>query len=151
MADIDIVTDRRYRTEELLRTEIRHSADVILKLVQWGVTLQVAVATIIFYGRREIKADLATLHIPTGALLPWEIHLIGTLFLVMLASMFTVLLLLTQRRRVFYRTKLYELDDKLIKEGRPTTYTNWIYPPMFWSFPAVDLIIRVYFAYISGA
>jgi hypothetical protein len=140
--------ERAIRREELLRLEIRHCADVMLRLVQWGVTLQIAVATITFYARREIKADLATLHHSQTSLLPWDIHIIGTLFLAMLAAMFTLILWLAQKRRMMYRWRLYDLSDKLIDESRPTKHGNWIYPVMFWSFPLVDILIRAYYSWI---
>jgi hypothetical protein len=139
------------KAEEFLRDEIRHTADVMLKLVQWGITVEIAVSTLIFYARREIRSDPFLAHLPSGALLPWRVHIIGTAFLTMIAIMFTVLLFLVQRRRMYYRQKLYRLPNKLIDEIEPTKYGNWIYPLMFATFPAFDLAIRAYYIlFITG-
>jgi hypothetical protein len=130
-----------FKVEKFLRDEIRHEADVILKIVQWGITVETAVLSLIFYARRDIRTDLATHVLPNG-LLPWRVHLVGTFFLLMIAAMFTILLLLVQRRRMFYREKLYKLPDHLIGEMKPTKFSSWIYPLMFLMFPLFDFVVR---------
>jgi hypothetical protein len=133
------------RTEEILRTEIRHAADVMLNLVKWGITVEIAVSSLIFYARREIRSDAFLSALPKNAPLPWRVYVIGTLFLTMLALLFTILLWLVQRRRMHYRRMLFKLPNKLVDEAAPTKYGSWIYSLMFWSFPAFDLAVRAYY------
>jgi hypothetical protein len=116
-----------------------------MRILQWGITVITGASSIIFYARRSIKDDLvASTALKAGEPLPLKIYLIGTVFLFLLAFVFTVMSGLASRRYRAYVGQLPQFNRSNIAEPTPSGHSLWILPWLFYLFPLFDVLLRIY-------
>ena len=74
--------------EKILREELRVLRDSMLRTMQWAVTILASLQTAIFFVRKSVfQRYVAINHLPNNSAsgLPISMHLIGTVFLLMIA------------------------------------------------------------------
>jgi hypothetical protein len=144
--------EAQLRCEEMLRNEVRNYQQLLLRLLQWGVTLIASLQTAVFFIRREMLAALIEANkLPKGTLsLPWKGHLIGTLFVCVAALMFSYLTVRTVLGAQYYREQLKDFSFSGIKDlpiadhrGR-RKFIRIAIIGMFWVFPVLDTLFWVF-------
>jgi len=140
----DLEMERSKLREEWLREEIRAVRTLAFTLIQWGVTVLTAVETSLYYLRRDVTEHLVASHrILPGELIPWPRWLLGTLFLLFLAYIFSNLLNYLNKKLVSYREQLIAGPSYSgIVEVQPAK-TKWSLAPhlLFYAFPLIDLAL----------
>ncbi|MHB8270305.1 hypothetical protein [Bradyrhizobium sp.] len=132
--------------EAILREEIRALRELWMRILQWGVTVMIAAGSIIFYARRAIKEDFTVAgKLKLGEPLPLTHHLIGTVFLILLAYVFSVLSGLASRRYRSYFDQLIRKSTSGVDDIIASGHSRWIIPWIFWLFPLFDILLRVYY------
>jgi len=132
--------------EEIIREEMRALREIILKLLQWGVTLLASMQAAFFFLRREYSQTL-----PQGSFLPLRAYLGGTLFLFALAVICTLLLTYMANQYRSYWELLEEHRTSKIKDPEigPKTrkFMRLATFGMYFFFPTIDLVFR--FVYVG--
>ncbi len=138
------MTDEKHHLmikEQWLREEIRTTRATAMNLIQWGVTVLAAIESSLYYARRDVAEHLVKVgSLPANGLLPWPRWFLGTLFLTVIAYIFTSLLRYTQKKHVVYRKQLIGMKPSYsgIEEG-PTGSRLHMFPHvMFFLFPLFD-------------
>jgi|SRR5450631_3358170 hypothetical protein len=132
--------------EQILREEIRSIREMYFRMIQWGVTVLTAGLTIVFYGRRAFRDDFVDAGaLKVGQQLPFKYYIVGTIFLAMIAFIFSVLTITAIKRLASYRRQLNQLSAPTIVEPPASRFTRWLFPVLFFLFPAFDLAVRIYF------
>lgn len=131
--------------EQILRDEIRALRETGLKLIQWGVTVQITLLTAFYYVRKDIHERLVELHkIPDNLLfLPWSRYLVGTFILFFIGLVFGVLTFMFTNRYKNYRSQLAENLQSGIKEKAFYESGRWLVILLYLAFPVLDILIRV--------
>jgi hypothetical protein len=130
-------------------------------MVQWGVSVLVALQTGLFFVRKEIVSNLIDREVTPGAakkvaveslvhsgkladggVLSWKTYLVGTTFLLAVACIFMALTLYVSTRQRFYRAELKRCEEALARSPEPYTPIRWILMAMFFFFPLFDLVAR---------
>lgn len=138
--------------EEIIREEIRALREIILKLVQWSVTLLASMQAAILFLRREYliyQVDGGLL--AKGSALPLKAYLGGTVFLFALATMCMTILGYTRRQFTAYQMQLEvhrasAIQDPVAKAWERKT-VRFVVSGMFFFFPLIDLVFR--FVYVG--
>jgi hypothetical protein len=144
--------DQRRRTraagssaELILREEIRSIRELWMRILQWGITVITGAGTVVFYARRAIRQDMVDSHVlKLGEPLPFKVYIIGTVFLLLLAFIFTELSKLASSRYRSYVGQLPQINKSGIYDLPGTGKSVWILPWLFYIFPAFDLLLRIY-------
>jgi hypothetical protein len=149
--------------EEILREETRSLRDLNFRMVQWGVSVLVALQTGLFFVRKEIISNLidrevtpgeakrvaveSLVHsgkLAKGGVLSLKTYLVGTTFLLAVACIFIALTLYVSTRHRFYRDELKGCKEALVGSPEPYTPIRWILMGMFFFFPLFDLVARCF-------
>jgi hypothetical protein len=134
-----------YTPEQILREEVRSIRDLTFRMIQWGVAVLTATLTILFYGRRAFRDDFVASHVlKEGQQLPLEYYLIGTVFLAMIAGIFSFLTYLAQSRTAFYRRQIPAISTSGIVDPNPQPRARLWLALLYFLFPAFDLLVRFY-------
>ena len=134
--------------EQWLREEIRANRIMILELMKWGVVVLSGVTSSLYFVRRDVAKHLAALGaLPSYGTVPPGRWFIGTLFLTMIASIFSVLTTYVMKRHVGYRTQLLKrrLSYSRIQERETGGRIKYLHYFLFFAFPAFDLVLWFYF------
>jgi hypothetical protein len=136
-------TDPKLHRERMLREEIRSLQMISIRVMQWGVTGLVSVETALFFIRRDIAMSYGDGK--AGVLqIPVQRYLIGTFFLVILASVFFRISLYISTRMAHYRNQLGVKSESGIVEMPPRNgVRRWVFC-LYFVFPLLDLLFRVY-------
>jgi len=134
--------------EEILWTEMQSLRELMLRLAQWGVTVMVALQTIIYYVRRDIVERLvAAKQLPVGSSVPLDRWVIGFVVLCLVATMFTAMTVLLAKQWRSVRSQLSHTS----KTGSGIAHKPFLRIPgrwwvigVYYTFPLMDLFIRVY-------
>jgi hypothetical protein len=138
-----VVPATAFTPEQILREEIRSTRDLTFKMVQWGVTVLVASLTALFYGRRAFRDDFVALkRLNAGEQLPLKHYLIGTVLLLIIASVFSFLTHLAQRRTQKFRRQLDALSVSGIVEPSNKPFARWALMLLYLIFPLFDAAVR---------
>src|ERR1041385_4857192 len=93
--------------EDWLRQELRANRTLMTGLLQWGVAVLAAVQLNLYYIRRDVTRHLVERgRLKADELLPFTRWLTGTIFLMMLAYIFTSYMRTTIERHANYRKQL---------------------------------------------
>src|SRR5438270_3268755 len=104
------------KTEEYLRAELRSLREMGFQLCRWGVTVQIGVASVIYFIRRDVWDTLTRKHlIPDGAPLPDANYWIGTVGLGIIAAVFSLLTFLTTINYWHYQDQLAAVNHSGVK------------------------------------
>ena len=138
--------------EEIIREEIRALREIMLKLLQWGVTLLASMQAAFFFLRREyLNYQIDNGLLPRGAALPLKAYLGGTVFLLAIAIICTLLLTYVGREFRGYRALLeYHRSSGITDPYRSRRTRGAIRVltfGMYFFFPAIDLAFR--FVYVG--
>jgi hypothetical protein len=132
--------------EQLLWEELRSIRDIALKMLQWGVTALASLQTALFFLRKDVYERMLLLkELLPGQHLPWAMYLRGTLFLLMVAVIFSYLLFLTGNRYRKIRAQLVKLNVYQIEHGQASKSARWVVLFVYFAFPVLDVIIRASF------
>lgn len=136
----------RINREEMIRVEIRHSMDMMLKVIQWGVTVLIAIQTANYYIRKDfierlIKSKILPEH---SMLLPFKYHVIGTFILIVMALIFYGLNYRTSQRYRLYKKELIIYGRSGVKDQKISWWLRPMLQMLFFTFPIMDLGIWIY-------
>ena len=131
--------------QKILWEEARSIREVILKMLQWGATFLASLQTVIFFFRKDMYEKM----VHAGQLMgeqyiPWDRYLIGTFFLIVVASIFSYLVVLAGNRYRKIRQQLVEADVYGIDYGDVRKSARPIVLLVFYIFPIIDILVRVY-------
>jgi hypothetical protein len=137
-------TPTKKSKEELLSDEVRAATTSMMTILQWGVTVMVSFQTALFFIRREIVAsDIEAGRLPKGSQLPIGRWILGTLFLLVLATVFARLSARMALQYRHYKQQLIASRDSGIVDLPISHTSRWTYP-LFFVFPAIDIAFRLY-------
>jgi hypothetical protein len=130
--------------ENILWEELRGLRDIALKMLQWGVTALASLETALFFLRKDVAEKmLATKQLQIGEYLPLGLYFRGTIFLLMVAMIFSFLLLLTGNRYKKIRAQLVAVNLYGIQHGEVNKSSRWVVCLVFIAFPVLDALIRL--------
>lgn len=137
--------------DQILREEIRHVRDLILRLIQWGVTVLIAIMTATYYIRKDILYRLMeTEKLPKNTVfLPWGIYGIGTIFLTIVAIIFSLITFVSINRFNNYKNQLLNMKNLDIIEKPSSTIAIIFIIFLYFLFPIIDICVRFYFTDVS--
>jgi len=138
--------------EEIIREEIRALREIILKLLQWGVTLLASMQAAFFFLRREyLTYQIDNGMLARGSYLPLKAYLGGTGFLFALAMICTIILTYTGKQYRGYQKLLKDHRESDIQDPstspRARSAMRVIVYGMYFFFPIIDLVFR--FVYVG--
>jgi hypothetical protein len=129
--------------EDWLRQELRANRTLMTGLLQWGVGIIAAVQLNLYYLRMAVVKHLVELkQLQPDELLPLPRWAMGTLFLVLLAYIFSSYMRRLVDRHVIYRTQLQSMSPSYsgIEEKLPIGNLSRIHYLLFYAFPVLDLV-----------
>jgi hypothetical protein len=130
--------------EELLSEEVRAASEMGSKTLQWGVTLMISVQTVIFFVRQALlNADIDAGKLPRGAHLSLGRYLIGTGFLFYIAFILSKLSARSIEQYRHYKTQLMASRESGITD-LPIRHTGRLVYFLYFSFPFIDIAVRIY-------
>jgi hypothetical protein len=143
--------DQLKTKEQWLREELRATRTLIHNQMQWGVTVLTAAALNLYYIRKDAKAHLVEqkLLLP-NELLPFFRWIIGTVFLLVVASVFASTMRRVALHLQAYRKQLRAMEPsysgivETIPVGNNRFLNNTPYV-LFFAIPALDLTIWTLF------
>lgn len=147
----NVLVDAEKTKEESLRQEVRASRALMVSLMQWGVTLMVAVEVFLYYVRQDVTAHLRELgRLQPDELLPLARYAIGTVLLLIIAYIFARYTQRIATHHNHYRSQLVSMTPTYtsIAESIPPTRGTQHY--LFYAIPAFDLLIW-FFYYLGGS
>jgi hypothetical protein len=135
--------------EQWLREEIRADRTLMTSVLQWGVAVLAAVQLNLYGIRHDAAAHMVTAGVlRAGEILPLFRWVIGTLFLTMLAAIFSGYMTRAAHRHRNNRKQLVAMSPNYsgIKEDIPAggSIHYWHYA-LFFLFPAFDLFMWCWF------
>jgi hypothetical protein len=133
--------------EEIVRDELKSLRDLSLRLAQWGVTVLAALQMVLYYVRNDVYARLLEAKaIQPGDLLPAGYYFTGTIFLVIVATIFTLFLYLLTNSYRYYRGLLgNEVSTTVaVPASRLSKVTRYLILLLFYVFPLIDILIRAW-------
>lgn len=131
-------------SEQIIRSEMQSLRSVGFNLCQTGVAICVAVEIILVFIRRHSYERLAGAN--EGAYVPWGRFLLGTLFLAIIASIFTGLVLFVRDRYAFYNNLLRGQSEGSVPVPPPGKVGVLGVAAIFFAFPVADLLLRALFS-----
>jgi ABC-type phosphate transport system permease subunit len=133
--------------EQWLRDEVMHHRALLFSLIQWGMALLLAVESALYFARRDIAQGLAGKQFVVPAQeLTFGRWFFGTLLLIVIAALFSVLMLNLIKRYVSYREKLNEVASLYSKiDDSPVRKLQWIPLLFFWAIPIIDFAVWLVF------
>lgn len=138
--------------EEIIREELRALREIILKLLQWGVTLLASLQAAFFFLRREyLTYEIDNGLLAKGSFLPLKAYLGGTVFLFLIAVICTLIVSYTGKQFRGYRLLLEKHRSSNIidpaSSPRARSVMRFVVYGMFFFFPVIDLVFR--FVYVG--
>jgi hypothetical protein len=137
--------------EQWLREEIRASRKLHVTQLQWGITVLVAAELNLYYIRRDAKLHLVAQRVlEESDILPFPRWLIGTVFLLITAIVFSALARRLARHHIAYRKQLIAMKGGYshIAESVPagnSFWLNWGWSLLFCSIPLLDIVTWCFF------
>jgi hypothetical protein len=135
--------------EQIIRNEMQSLRSVGFHLCETGVALCVAVEIALVFIRRYSYARLAAMNQAT-LYVPWGRFLMGTLFLIVIASVFTGLVLFVRQRYDFYSNLLARQSESGVPVPPSTNLATLGGIAVFFVFPAADILFRAFFGILAG-
>ena len=133
--------------EGVVREEIRHISTLTLRIFQLGITLLVALETALGFLRKEWLEYLLKQHLlPEGTvLLPRMAYGIGTVMLLVVAIVFTIMCSMGVNRHRWYLGELSRVRvSSLAEPPAPRRWLQILLFAAFFFFPLLDLLVRVW-------
>jgi len=149
-------------TEEMLREEIQSLRDVLFRLVQWGVSVLVALQTALYFVRRDVikslidrelapnvtmKQAVETLvkaeKLAAEALLPWWRYIAGTCFLLFVSLVFAGVTIYGTKQYRHARSELAKHVTSGITPPQTSNVPLMLIVLMFLFFPLFDVFVRL--------
>lgn len=135
---------RSKSNEEVIREELRSTADNYMKVWQSGVTLLPAMMLALYYLRKETVEKFTIANkITPGQILPLDIYLIGTLFLLVVCVAFCLMMKLVGDRYRFYVKLLESECDNAMPIPIPTKWGRSVFYTTLIAFPVVDVLLFI--------
>jgi hypothetical protein len=134
--------------EDWIRQELRADRTLMIGLLQWGVGILAVIQLNLYYVRRDVVKYLVdNKKLQPDEMLPFFRWFLGTVFLGLLAYIFTTYMKRIVIRHVAHRKQM-EVDGKSwsgIREEAPIGTLNHLHYLLFWAFPVYDLFVYVCF------
>jgi len=131
-------------SEQIIRSEMQSLRSVGFNLCQTGIAICVAVEIVLVFIRRHSYERLAGAG--EAGFVPWGRFLIGTLFLAIIASIFTVLVLFVRDRYAFYNNLLRGKGEGGVVVPPPSKAGALGVAAIFFAFPVADLLLRAFYS-----
>ncbi|MGA2433925.1 MAG: hypothetical protein ABSG25_01430 [Bryobacteraceae bacterium] len=130
--------------EELLAEEVRSAMDLATRTLQWGVTLMISLQTALFFIRRDILNTFVDAgKLPKGSELPFPRYVMGTAFLLVVASILAKLGARNAQQYRHYKEQLAKSRQSGITDLPIKHTSRWMYV-LYFVFPAIDILSRMY-------
>ena len=148
--------------EELIREEIQSLRDLMLRLIQWGVSILVALQTALYFVRRDVIKSLIDRELTStttmgqavdklvqagkldaGALLPWRRYIAGTYFLLFVALIFAGITIYGSMQYRHYKQQLAQHVSSGITDVQVYKMPRWLILLVFLFFPLFDVLVRL--------
>jgi len=145
ISDPQPISVMKIEKQKVLWEEFRNSRDMALKIMQWGVTVLVTLQTAIAFFRKDLfERMFASGELLKGQYIPWNRYLLGTIFLFIVASIFTYILFMVGNRYKKTRAQLIKNNIYDIEFGEVGRSARYVILLLFYIFPIVDLLLRLY-------
>jgi hypothetical protein len=132
--------------EKILWEEVRGIREITLKLLQWSVTALASLETALFFLRKDIyERMIAAKQLGAGEYVPWDKHLRGTMFLLVVALIFSAMIFLAVGRQRKMRAQLVELNLYQIDYGQPRWWGRPLMLLVPLAFPIMDVVLHISF------
>jgi len=128
--------------ERILWDEVRNIREITLKLLQWSVTALASLEIALFYVRKDVHERMVAAGYPPSEPLPWDKRLRGTIFLLVVALFFTLMIYLAGRRRKMMGEQLGALNAYQIDYGKPTRWGRPLMLAVPLIFPIMDWLLH---------
>ena len=135
--------------EGIIRSEMQSLRSVGFQLCQTGIALSVGVEIALVFIRRQSYQRLLVNN-PGAAFVPWGRFLMGTLFLLVIASVFSGLVLFVRERYRFYDDLLVRQTETGVPVPPPTKSASLGVVAVFFAFPVADLLFRALYSTLAG-
>jgi hypothetical protein len=138
---------RKASNEEVIREELRAIVGNFMDAWRAGVALLSSMSLAIFYIRRQVYEQmLETGELNRGQYLPWDRYILGTLFLLVVASMFYGICRILGNRYRWYADLLNkECDNPIaLPPVSPAGLGRKLFFGVFFIFPLFDFALRVW-------
>lgn len=149
-------------TEEMLREEIQSLRDVLFRLVQWGVSVLVALQTALYFVRRDVIKYLIDRELAPNVtmkqavdalvnahklaaegLLPWRRYIAGTYFLLFVSLVFAGVTIYGTKQYRHARGELAKYCTSGIAPPNASNVPLALILLMFLFFPLFDVAVRL--------
>jgi hypothetical protein len=143
--------DQLKMREQWLREELRAARTLLVSQMQWGMTVLAAVGLNLYYIRKDAKLHLVEQKLlKANELLPFFRWFIGTVFLLILASVFASAMRRVALHHRAYRTQLREMNPSYsgiveripVADNRFLNNTPYV---LFFTIPCLDLVVWALF------
>lgn len=134
--------------EEWLREEVKNHRALLLSLIQWGVTLLAAVESSLYFVRRDLaQSIMQKQYVIPAQVLTFGRWLYGTIFLIVISALFSLMTSNLLKRYYDYRDQLITVaaGHSGIHDGRVKRAFGWVTQLFFWAFPILDVGLWVIF------
>lgn len=131
--------------QKILWEEARSIREIILKMLQWGATFLASLQTVIFFFRKDMYEKMVYAgKLTEGQYIPWDRYIIGTFFLFIVAGVFSYLVYITGKRYREVRKQLVDTNIYDIDFGNVNNRARFLMMLVFFIFPIIDVLIRLY-------
>jgi len=143
--------DQLKTKEQWLREELRSTRTIILNQMQWGITILAAVSLNLYYIRRDAKLNLVQHKVLLESdQLPFLRWMLGSIFLLIIASIFASATRRITLHHQAYRKQLYDMSPSYsgITETLPVATNRFLNKTpslLFFAIPALDMFVWTLF------
>ena len=140
----DLTPEQKAQREMILWEELRSVREIALKMLEWGVTVLAALQATIFFFRTDLyQRMMAGGELHAGQYLPWNRYIMGTVYLLFMAVIFSYLLGMVGNRYRKIRAQLVEVGCFGIEHGDSKKVGRYLAFMVFFAFPILDIALRV--------
>ena len=137
--------------EEIIHDEMQSLRANGFTLIRWGVGLLAFMELALAVIRRSGYASLvAEKHLEAGHWLPFGRHALGTILLLVVATIFSAITIVESRRFRFY-SNLLRNDQSAVSVPNDVAGADGLIVAMYAAFPIIDLLLWPYLRTLYGA
>jgi NADH:ubiquinone oxidoreductase subunit 3 (subunit A) len=141
---------RTKSNEEVIREELRVIFDGYMKVWQTAMAMLPALMIALYWLRKEVSEKFVVAgKMKPGEILPIEIFLVGTLFLLLIGILFCLILGVIGKRYKYYRAQLESECDNHLMLPPPS---RWKLGPIYFyltilAFPLIDIVLHFFYTW----
>lgn len=142
-----LTREDRLKKEVILRDELRAINQLIIRTMRWSITTLISLLAGLYYIRSQLCEKFIKLgKIPPDSIfLPFRYHIIGTMLIFIMASIFSFITLVLFYHYSNYRRQLFFIIDPINENNysikQPIVLLIFI---LYFLFPMLDIMIAFY-------